>query len=173
MINYIQPYSPELNIGGSYNEACARCEDWICITDQDTLKFEGFADRVQEIVERADKDMIITCRTNRLAKSNKNLVPGMYEEGDINKHREVYHSLWEEHGAELEPTDQPIAGVFMLFHKSVWEQVKFREYSIQFDMQFTQDCKKAGFKPMVATGLYIFHLYRWGKNVMDISHLRK
>lgn len=173
MIHFLQPYSFDLNIGKAYNEAIEPLDGWICITDQDTLKFQGFADRVSRIVDGADKTDVVTCVTNRLHPSNENLVPGLYDEPDINVHLEKYTDVWCEHGANLTPTNMPIAGVFMLFHKSVWDQVKFVENSIHFDSVFTRDVKNAGFKTYVAKGLYIFHLYRWGKNINDISHLQK
>lgn len=173
MIHFIQPYSFELNIGKAYNEAIEPLDGWICITDQDTLKFEGFANKVKEIVDHASKKDVITCVTNRLNNLNQNLVDGMYNEPDINKHFEVYNRLWDEHGNSLEGTKMPIAGVFMLFHKSVWDKVKFVENSIQFDSLFTEEVKRKGFNTKVAKGLYIFHLYRWGKSVNDIKHLTK
>ena len=173
MIHFIQPYSYELNIGKAYNEAIGPLYGWICITDQDTLKFEGFAQHVKEIVDNAQEDYIITCRTNRLRKDNTNVLMNFYEDSDIWNHYYKFNELWECFGAELEPTKEPIAGVFMLFHKSAWEKVKFVENAINFDRLFTDMCKREGFKPYLAKGLYIFHLYRWGKDVADISHLIK
>lgn len=128
---------------------------------------------MSEIVNSANEDDVITCITNRLSKSNENLAKGMYYVSDINIHYELFNDLWEENGSKLEHTKMPIAGVFMLFHKSVWNKVKFVENSIQFDYIFTEDVRKEGFKTKVATGLYIFHLYRWGRNVNDIRHLEK
>ena len=173
MINFIQPYSFELNIGKAYNEACKDLEGWICITDQDTLKFEGFANRVKEIIDGADKTMVITCATNRLRKDNTNVIHALYNVSDINIHLKEFERLWGLYGAKIERTREPIAGVCMIFHKSVWEKVKFVENAINFDGLFTVMCRKEGFTTWVARGLYIFHLYRWGRDVSDISHLIK
>lgn len=173
VINYIQPYSYELNIGKAYNEAIEPLEGWICITDQDTLKFEGFAQRVKEIVNSAEITQVITCATNRLRKDNTNVIHELYDESDINVHYDKFNELWRTYGSKLERTKEPIAGVFMLFHKSVWKKVKFIEDAINFDSLFTTMCRQNGFTTHVAKGLYIFHLYRWGRNVADISHLIK
>lgn len=173
MIHFIQPFSFDLNIGKAYNEAIAPLEGWICITDQDTLKFEGFAGRVKSVVESASENDVITCRTNRLHLSNRNLVANMYHEPDINKHKETFDKLWNIYGNTLELTEMPIAGVFMLFHKSVWEKAPFNENSIRFDSEFTEAVRNLGFQTKVAKGLYIFHLYRWGRDVNDIRHLQK
>lgn len=171
MIHFIQPFSFEKNIGKAYNEAVKDLDGWICITDQDTLKFEGFANRVKQIVDGANKNQIITCSTNRLRRDNMNVIHELYNEPDINVHYNKFNELWEMYGTRLEPTNEAIAGVFMLFHKTAWEAVPFIENAINFDRLFTSGCKNKGFKPMVAKGLYIFHLYRWGRDVSDISHL--
>ena len=173
MINFIQPFSYELNIGKAYNEACKDLEGWICITDQDTLKFEGFAQRVKKITENAQETFVITCVTNRLREDNTNVVHSLYNEADINVHFKKFNELWALYGDRIDKTREPIAGVCMIFHKSVWEKVKFVENAINFDSLFTTHCKTAGFLPCVAKGLYIFHLYRWGRDVADISHLIK
>ena len=170
-MNFIQPYDFDFNIGKAYNEACEPLEGWICITDQDTLKFEGFAQRVKQITDIADKTQVITCITNRLRKDNENVIHELYNESDINIHKDKFDALWTTYGTQLEPTKMPIAGVCMIFHKSVWEKVKFIEKAINFDSLFTHSCKRAGFTTHVAKGLYIFHLYRWGRNVADTSYL--
>lgn len=173
MINFIQPFDFDINIGKAYNEACSKLDGWICITDQDTLKFEGFAQRLKEIIDGADENMVITCATNRLRKDNTNVIHALYDETDINTHLNEFNRLWGLYGAKLERTNEPIAGVCMVFHKSVWDKVKFIENAINFDRLFTNSCKLAGFLPMVAPGLYIFHLYRWNRPEGDISHLIK
>ena len=173
MIHFIQPYSFDYNIGKAYNEAVKDLDGWICITDQDTLKFEGFAQRVKEIVDKADEKWLITCKTNRLRKDNTNVYMNYYNETDINAHFHLFNDLWATYGSELAITKEPIAGVFMLFHKSAWNEVQFVENAINFDRLFTDQLKRKGFKTYVANGLYIFHLYRWNRKEGDISHLIK
>ena len=170
-MNFIQPFDFDINIGKAYNEACEPLEGWICITDQDTLKFDGFAQRVKEITDNAEHTQVITCVTNRLRRDNTNVIQELYKESDINVHLDKYNELWGLYGAKLEPTREPIAGVCMIFHKSVWDHVKFIEKAINFDSLFSVHCRQAGYTTHVAKGLYIFHLYRWGKKVGDISHL--
>ena len=170
-MNFIQPYDFNINIGKAYNEACDPLYGWICITDQDTLKFDGFAQKVKQITEIADKTQVITCMTNRLRKDNINVVQELYDESDINVHLNKYNALWDEYGTTLERTKMPIAGVFMLFHKTVWNTVKFRENDPTFDGAFSVDVRRAGFTTWTAKGLYIFHLYRWGRDISNTKHL--
>lgn len=161
MINFIQPYSFDGNIGKAYNDAIEPLDGWICITDQDTLKFYGFAQRVKQITEAADTNMLIGCMVNRLRKDNTNVLSDFYYERDISTHLLVFEGIWAKNGVKLERSKEVVAGVFMLFHKSLWEKVKFKENEINFDNHFSVDCRKAGFVTMVAKGLYIFHLYKW------------
>lgn len=174
MINFIQPYSYELNIGKAYNEAIEPLEGWICITDQDTLKFDGFAQRVKQIIETIDEDTLFTCMTNRLRKNNKQVLTHLFDETDINVHLNEFERLWSLNGVKMTDTDT-IAGVLMVFHKKVWEKVKFVENAPNFDRIFSGQCRNAGFKTKLALGLYIFHLYRWGKHDPEnyVAHLIK
>lgn len=174
MIHFIQPYDFNLNIGKAYNKEIEPLEGWICLTDQDTLKFEGFAEKVDQIINVSNENMLITCMTNRLRKANKCVVPGMYDEERISKHMEKYNALWDRYGTFLDNINV-VPGMFMLFHKSLWEKVKFREDTIKFDTLFTMDARAKGMQIKVAKGLYIFHLYRWGKDDPEnyIEHLLK
>ena len=105
--------------------------------------------------------MLITCKTNRLRTDNTNVLSDLYDESDVSIHYKKYNELWATYGTQTKRTKEAIAGMFMLFHKSLWDKVKFREYEPNFDNYFTTDCRKAGFTTHVANGLYIFHLYKW------------
>ena len=64
----------------------------------------------------------------------------------------------------------------MVFHKSLWEKVGgFREDQTFFDKYFSYDVYDKGGVCMIAKGLYIFHLYRWGSlnPVSEVKHLVK
>ena len=174
MIHFLQPYDYNLNIGKAYNYSISLLppDSWICITDQDTLKFEGFAQRVLEIVRKSEKNYLITCKTNRLRKSNKTVVSNYFENDSVRDHLELNEQLWKENGTNLEPYNLA-AGVCMIFHKSMWEKVKFEENTVVFDRLFSRDFINNGGKIFIAKGLYLFHLYRYGKKDPEnnISHL--
>lgn len=175
-IRFIQPFSYELNIGQAYNEAVAELPSdcWVCITDQDTLKFDSFAHKVQQIAAKAPKNALIGCYTNRLRKTNQAVFTPLYDNADIDDHYDHYNRRWDAYGTQLERC-QLVAGVFMLFHKSLWESVKFREDTYKFDAYFSNDVQKAGGQLLLAKGLYIFHLYRWGQRDPEnyLTHLEK
>ena len=174
MINFIQPYDFNLNIGKAYNEAIEPLEGWICLTDQDTLKFEYFAQYVKEIISTIDENTVFTCMTNRLRRNNPQVVKECFDETDIDKHFNYFNNLWDVYGTELIPCET-IGGVCMVFHKSAWEKVKFVENVNTFDRIFSHQVRQVGCRTMLAKGLYIFHLYRWGKDDPEnnIAHLIK
>ena len=173
MINFIQPYSFTLDIGIAYNKACEPLEGWICITDQDTLKFEGFANHLRTIIGTIDENVVFTCMTNRLRRNNPQVVKECFDESDIDKHFNYFNNVWDVYGTKLVDTET-IAGVCMVFHKKVWEKVKFAN-CVTFDRVFSHQARQAGFKTKLALGLYIFHLYRWGKPDPEnnIEHLNR
>ena len=177
MIHFIQPFSYDLNIGKAYNDAIDLLpdNDWICITDHDTLKFSGFANHIKEIILSVSKDVIFTSRVNRLAKSNPAVIEALYDCEDIDEHKDMASFLWEQNKTLLTDTNI-IAGCCMVFHKSLWRDVGgFLEKSITFDKHFSKVAKQKGKKLKIAQGLYVFHLYRWGHEnpATEIAHLIK
>lgn len=174
-INYLQVYDYELNISKRLNECISYLPDeWICLTDQDTLKFADFPNQLKELLEVADKSWLIGTKTNRLRPSNPQVINEMFNESDIDKHYKKSVELWESNWLKLEETNL-IAGCCMVFHKELWSKVGgFDEDKVFFDKYFSYKVNEVG-KCMIAKGLYVFHLYRWGSvdPVSDVKHLVK
>lgn len=157
MITFIQPYSFDLHIGKTYNEAIKEAKGWICITDHDTLKPPGFAERVKEVIDtHKDKSILYGCMTNRVGWNHPAIIPEMFMEDSITAHLETAKYLWKKHGTKLQPTTV-VPGYCMVFHKELAETwPDFHPRSITFDRKASQHSK-----PMLMTGVYIIHLYRW------------
>lgn len=68
-----------------------------------------------------------------------------------------------------------IAGLFMLFPKSVWKLCKFPENNIAFDDVFSKLVVSKGYKLGLIKGLYVYHQYRiWSDTpTKERKHLRK
>jgi GT2 family glycosyltransferase len=69
-----------------------------------------------------------------------------------------------------------IAGSCMLFHKSLWTKVGgFDKSKIFFDKYFSYAVAEKGGRCLIAKGIYVFHLYRWGAidPVSSVNHLIK
>lgn len=165
MITFLQPYDFELQIGTAYNEAIEKAEGWICITDQDTLKPPGFAERIKEAIEKhGDKNRLFGCMTNRVGRPSPMIVEQMYQEDSITKHLEVSKQLWEKHKTAIEPV-KIVPGYCMVFHKDLAKKWgPFTHNTYKFDIEASNRTGNAPNRSRcyVMKGVYIIHLYRWG-----------
>ncbi len=160
-IHYITPFSLELNIGAEYNARIAELSDgWICLRDYDTLLFPKACNHIAEIIEANPEFELITALTNRIG-VHLHCVTGMFNEDSILEHQNKAEELWDRFGTGIMETG--IApGLCMIFKKSLWQRIGgFKEHSITFDREFSNDAKKSGTRIGLAKGLYIFHLYRY------------
>lgn len=176
-INYLQIHDYDLEISKRLNECVSMLpNEWICLTDNDVLKFPGFANNLKKILESRDyTNDILGSMTNRLRPSNPQVIYEIFEESDINVHFNKAVELWDSHHEETFET-KLIAGSCMIFHKSLWERVGgFDETKTFFDKFFSYAVIADGGKCLIAKGLYTFHLYRWGSvsPVDSVEHLIK
>lgn len=172
MIFYLSPFSPNCDIGGIYNRQIAHLPDdcWICITDQDILFLLPDTKRqIQEIADKGEFELY-GCMTNRLGWGHQLHNGKISKDGNIQTHIEIAKDRQSEFGNEVLKSDAPIAGFLMLFRKSTWQRVGgFVEKSKIFDQEFSLRIHSKG----LMTGVYVFHLYRWGSKMpeFDSSHL--
>ena len=177
-IEFIQVFDFDLNIAKRLNEVIEPLpNNWICLTDQDTLKFDGFAQDVKELIESGNitKKDLTGCMINRLNKNNKAVIKPLFDEKCINKHYGQALFSRRFHKQRVEETDI-VAGACMIFHKELFNAVGgFDESKLYFDKDLSRKTLKNGGRLLLARGIYIFHLYRWGKKdpVSSIDHLKK
>lgn len=178
-INYLQVYDYNLNISKRLNECISLLpNEWICLTDQDTLKFADFPNQLKELLEseHITTDDLIGTKTNRLRPSNPQVVNNLFDESDMNVHFKYAIHTWKENYTQVEETNL-IAGSCMIFHKSLWKEVGgFDEDKIFFDKYFSYKVNDTSFgRCLIAKGIYTFHLYRWGSvdPVSEVKHLVK
>lgn len=175
-INHLQVFDYSLNISNRLNEAIELLPNqWICLTDNDTLKFPSFADNLKELLESGNitENDLIGTMTNRLRPTNPQVINELFNEPNINIHFDKAIDLWASNGTSVEVT-KLIAGSCMIFHKSLWARVGgFDTSKIFFDKYFSYAVNDIGGRCLISKGLYIFHLYRWGSNdpVSSVQHL--
>jgi hypothetical protein len=176
-IEFIQVFDFDLNIAKRLNEVIEPLpNNWICLTDQDTLKFEGFAKDVKELIESGNitKKDLTGCMTNRLNPNNKAVIKELFNAKSIDDHH-IQSVVSRMYGNQVEETDI-VAGACMIFHKELFNAVGgFDESKLYFDKDLSRKTLKNGGRLLIARGIYIFHLYRWGKKdpVSSIDHLKK
>jgi glycosyltransferase involved in cell wall biosynthesis len=176
---YSNPYSTEKNIGKALNEFCELVPDgsWICLQDGDIAYLTpNWGRQIEDAIRKhGDEFGLIGCVTNRLGRDIQR-VGDMNEYHDMLRHAEIGRQKEKENWAEVEDiTDKKyIAGMFMLFPKSVWNECKFEENNIAFDDAFSKSVRRKGYKLGLMKGLYVYHLYRiWSENPSkDRQHLK-
>lgn len=162
---YSTPFQPG-DIGSGLNDFCERVPDdaWICLRDADTLFLTPRQQlQIQAIVEDEPPFELIGCMTNRLRASYQLHGGAMSDEPDIRVHVAIAEQREADHWAQITPCAGPVAGMFMLFRKSLWNQVRFRSRTFYFDKLFSCDVQRQGARLGIAQGIYLFHLYRFGK----------
>jgi hypothetical protein len=179
-VHHITPARSDKNFGKSINDLVKNFapSDWIALRDIDTLPLDhvSFIKQCEEIANSGVFDLV-SGMTNRLG-LNYQLVGGkMSENTDMAKEVNLAKSLALKHGSKVDPINETVAGFFMLFSKDIWDKVKgFPEGAIMIngemvDYIFSKKVIEKGGKIGIAQGIYLFHLYRWGKNRKDKSHL--
>ena len=163
-VRYITPFATDLNIGRAYNEAISELPEdcYVCLRDGDTMFLTSdWGLQIEQIIKSNPSFDLITCMTNRIA-IKEHCVSGMFDEDSILRHVEKAKALQEFWGDIVTPTNVA-PGLCMIFHKSLWHKYKFKENSIIFDKEFSKDVIKGNGRIGLAKGLYILHLYRYGK----------
>lgn len=175
-IFYITPFH-EGDIGKGINESISFLPEdcWVCLRDSDTLFLTSKQQKqIQDIVSSNPDYDLLGCRTNRL-KSQHQAVSEMFWVDSILEHIQVAKERENCYYGEITelPDEEVVAGMFMLFRKSLWNKIKFQERSIQFDMIFSNKVKDCGGKLGICQGIYLFHLYRYEAQnpFIEIDHI--
>ena len=174
-VHYLQPFAVDKDICKAYNQACKLIldQDWICITDMDTMFLHPEQKRIIDTVAKSGQADLYGCVTNRCNVPDL-VLPSMFDERDIKKH---YLKAEEriKFGDVLEPYMGVIPGYFMLFSKKTWNQVQgfsIPEYGVNyaFDQYFSAKIKSKA----IIKGVYLLHLYRiWSSMpALDVEHLK-
>jgi len=165
------------DIGGGLNDFIDLLPDnaWVCLRDADTLFLTPDAPRQVAQIARSDPPFdVIGCVTNRLRAPYQLHNGKLSDNPDIRDHIQIAAQREKEHWCELKPISAPVAGMFLLFRKNTWQRLGgFEPRCITFDVKFSQRLLAAGGKIAIATGLYLFHLYRFGEPdpTNAVSHL--
>lgn len=166
-IHYINPGRADKNIGKAYNQICALIpeNDWICIQDQDSLFWpELCLKQIETIIQNYGNEYsLFGAVTNRLNSQSQRPFPTDFENLDILYHKKRAEELAVENWGKVEDHGEPVAGLFMLFPKRLWNEVKFIEKSIYCDSLFGKEVLKKKKKIGLMTGVYVYHFYRADK----------
>lgn len=174
-IRYITPFALDKNIGREYNQVISELPDdcYIVIRDGDTMFLTpDWGKQIEEIILANPEYDLITCMTNRIG-NVFHTVPNMFDVEEISKHINLANHMNDFWKAKVTETNI-CPGMLMIFHKSLWNEIKFHECTIFFDKRFSETALRKGKKIGIAKGLYLLHLYRWGQEKPKdyIKHLQ-
>lgn len=176
-VRYITPFALDKNIGREYNQVISELPEdcYVVLRDGDTMFLTpDWGKQIEEIILANPEYDLITCMTNRIGNKDQ-CFHEMFDEEIIGSHIIIgrYLSKSVKRTTVIPHTICP--GMLMIFHKSLWNEIKFKENTIFFDKRFSEAVLKSGKKIGLAKGLYLLHLYRWGqeKPTNYIKHLQK
>lgn len=176
-VYYFTPARGDKNLGKACNDHCRSVpndDDWICLRDGDTMMLTpNYSKHIEDIIERnKDNYDVIGCMTNRIGLAHQMINKKMSEDTDIRNHMNIAFELEKSNYGEVVRSPSYVAGHFMLFSKRAWVEHPFEEGKILIT-KIVNKKREIGFvdywfsnffykrkRVGIATGLYIFHLYR-------------
>lgn len=175
-VYYITPARSDKNFGKACNDQCRNVPEdaWICLRDQDTMVLTpNFSKHVEDIVEKyKDEYDVIGCMTNRANVPYQLINKTVSEDTDVRNHMNIAFELERTTYCSVVRSPMYLAGHFLLFSKKSWLAHPFEEGKILIKKTVNKKIE-IGFvdywfsnyffkrkRVGIATGLYIFHLYR-------------
>lgn len=176
-VHFITPYSTDKNLGRAYNEAFRLVgdEDWVCLTDYDTMFLTPDAPAiVQEYVNRFPDTALFTCYTNRVHPcSTEQLVQGtIIDNSDIRYHIQIAERT-KKNLYTVSQVHKNVSGMLMVMSKKQWRETPFVEdlKCLGVDTELSKTLRERGQPVQRMNGLYIWHTYRIMNGIRDKSHL--
>lgn len=176
MIYYFTPFIKS-NLGQAYNHYCnlvPNDDDWITLVDGDIMQlYTNWGDIWNKIIEQNDDAGIISCVTNRVAKTNiDQLQHNMYDETSIIEHKKFAMKIFNDKQYLVkEMCGHFLSGFFFSFKKSTWKQVNgFDDGILHVDSKFFHKVKAIK-KCLIAEGFYVLHYYRMMEGHQFTDHL--
>lgn len=130
-----------------------------------------WGNKTEQIIAANPDGDIFGCVTNRLKDTQQLYENTLCDNPDILYHKEISDKCWRDCGTVCVDALRPIAGMFLVFKKEVWKNIKFHEGLYGIDFLFSREAMEAGYKVQIMLGLYCFHYYRMKEGVNYWGHL--
>ena len=116
-----------------------------------------------EAIAQTGDYQLVSCMTNRSGLVDQVYTGVDFEDFDMRNHVQAGIDLFEKYGNHVQPTYKSVAGIMLMFPKSIWTKVGgFEEGGIVdknfhfHDYNFSMEVKKAGGKIGIARGFTSF-----------------
>jgi GT2 family glycosyltransferase len=175
MIYFFTPWSFEKDLGDAYNHYCSLIpnpDDWICVTDHDTLfLLPTTIPRIKKYIELYPNTGIFTCYTNRVGSKKQCYGHELSENPNILYHRDIAKKLEDTQEFNIAHIAGTISGFLMVFKKSTWEYLRFRNGILKVDTDFSIKALRHNFTISLMKSVYVFHYYRLSEGRNHLQHL--
>lgn len=190
MIRTFIAYAPreyDRDLARTYNDcmnSLLKDDDWACFIDHDAMfTTPDWMPQMEKIIQQNPEYSCFTVTTNR-AYASWQIPEGVNSiSHDITYHRGIGKGLQEANKLRVNdvtgcadlpapPQTSPFSGVVILYKKSAWKQVPFRNMEpgrlTGIDNLLHIDLRNKGLKVGLMTGIYVYHWHRAdGVNVAD------
>ena len=177
-IHWICPYRIDKDLGRGTNDAVSvlktEKEDWIGLTDYDTLFLLPETKKNIESIIRIGNYDVLGCLTNRIGAAEQRLGGYFNEDDRILYHMQLARNAWRDKGTQVLPASGPLAAFMLCFSMSAYQKCGgFIEGQLNFDSLFSQRARKSGLRLGIMQGIYVWHSYRLGSDNprADYKHL--
>jgi hypothetical protein len=161
------PYDINKDLGKKVNDFCEKVPDgdWIIIRDGDTAYLDAtYGHLIQGVIDNNKSFDLMGCVTNRLGLEWQVPYPYQTENYDMSFHTLMAQNLKMQHQSRVNRTYMHVAGLFMMFNKQAWDQIKFTEKIIDsggyMDYHFSSEVLRRNGNVGIMPGLYLYHNYR-------------
>jgi hypothetical protein len=180
------PYDTK-GLGYAYNACAASCNtEWVAFRDSDVMLLGNYGHLIEQILRtHGQRFDLFTCVTNRISNPAQQATGIASPERDLVKLYELQKARFEKFGTNVLELTTPIAGYFLLFRRTLWQEIPFPLSSnepgarpspkiLGIDTTWTRSVLAARKKIGLIRGLCAIHYYRMHcTNRYDCSHLIK
>jgi GT2 family glycosyltransferase len=178
MIYYFIPYATDKRLGRAFNQSCSivpNDSDWIVLMDADTMFLNPNYGRIiaDTIEQHGDSFSVFTCYSSRSGCHATRYKDKIWETKDLVELHNMSVQCEEQGSGVTEIIGEKPSGFFLLFKKSLWNQIKFSEEKtiLHIDHMWLQKAIDRGHKIARINNLLIVHYYRLKQGRKNKSHL--
>lgn len=180
-IFYFTPYSIDKELGTAYNESCSivpNSNDYIALMDADTMFLSpNYGRLIHDIlVTHGDTFDLFTCFATRIGNKEQRYNEIIDEDRDLVSLKNKVLECEAAYGNTVTELSRLISGHFLLFKKSLWEEIKFplethRGKILGIDNKWSNNVLKSGRRIARINGLLMVHYYRLTNGREHKEHL--
>ena len=159
-------FGKNINLGWAYNQymnLLPNDEDWGCFIDHDAMwTTYNWYNQLESIIDKHPEYSLFTVKTNNVYSKIQKGPRFLRHIKNVAAHREYGLKLQEEKYNEVTEMGRNnlLSGVVILYKKSTWNKIKFKNGFLTVDRNIHKDLIRNGYKTGLMEGVYVYHWYR-------------